>query len=590
MKRVRWLVGLMALATLDVAGTGCNSSGRARSSSAVPAAGLASFRYSLDQHLRVATEAQEELASFDLKSELVLSKLGQRGGLQLVRLQLEAPQLDAAGLSPEQRRDYEQALQKPCYYTLNAQGGIAQVYSARGIPSAVQGIWKAMLSALQLQPVLGKGDSWQASERDGAGDYQAAYQRTAPETYSKHKLSYSASSKPEQPQQEVLESDTKFKLDDRGDLTSLAFAEKCRAVLPSFPTFVSESRLRLDRKSTAEVSKPSDLDALLAAQVASQLSDPPSSDARRADTDRQLAKQANTKDLLPALASKEERTRTEAYQRLVALLRVNESTVPEVAKLARSSEAGSSSALVALGDAGTEATAKELAAIVADTAAPAATRQTALQSLGRSELQGKDGSELVVGLLSDPVLGFQAKLSLGSMVFRLKESDPARARTLLQKLEAGALGTTARGEYLKALGNAGHPDSLDTLTKILESPQAQIRAGAVAALRRVPGDAAEALLLKATHDADASVRSAALVSGQEHGRSKKLLEAAFAIAKNDPDSDARLKAIGVIADFGRTLETPASRALLSALADDASVADNVRESARHALEQVGQPS
>jgi HEAT repeat protein len=278
--------------------------------------------------------------------------------------------------------------------------------------------------------------------------------------------------------------------------------------------------------------------------------------------------------------------RVHAYDVLVSLLRTDPHQVDAVATAAAQPGRIGAWAIAALGDGGTPQCQVALAAIVSDSARPANARLAALQSLGRTAAPSGAANALVRTLLDDAVLGFQAKLSLGSVIYRIKDSDPEAARSLLRSLEQGARQSPQRAEYLQALGNAGHPESMHTIEKALLDGIPSVRAAAAEALRRVPSAGVEELLMKvARDDQSPEVRIAALESARQRPPSSSVVSVALDLARHDADSPVRIKAIAVAADFAARTRAKEAREVFSYLAEH-EPNESIRKSAVSALERL----
>jgi HEAT repeat protein len=185
--------------------------------------------------------------------------------------------------------------------------------------------------------------------------------------------------------------------------------------------------------------------------------------------------------------------------------------------------------------------------------------------------------------MDDPTLQRQARYSLGASAHSLKERDPALSESLVGELIQGlepATSNDERVEYLTALGNAGHPASLETLAKFLKHENSGVRAAAANALRRIPGGKADQLLAQALEDPSASVRASALDAMMYRDASPVLVYAVRDLLAKEPNSEVRSGAIRVAARWAS--QAPALHASLERIA--ASDPDSqVRELASRSL-------
>jgi hypothetical protein len=527
---------------------------------------------------RVTTDAAEAVASLELEGSLTLVAAGAIDAQPVLQARLSSFTLRSDAPDPS----LSQTLEKPFYLALGPNGGVSRVWTEKGLSSLAQSTIKALLAPLQLAPASREGTSVQ-TERDGAGEYRAEYRRVDG-AIEKRKLSYVPVAG--QPAQKILESKARITLDGKGALRSLSAKERLSArPVPELPEFIAETQLQLESTSgVGTAASPPDTSRL----ESSLLSDPPTTDARRADVDRNVAKSASLEKVLQDLGSESSESRTSAYNTLVAKLRSEPTSVTVVASQVRSHPGDASALIAALGDAGGEPCQTELISLLKGTELSAPQQRAVLQALGRTESPNARVVARLQALLDDPNLGFQAKLSLGSAIFRLKEHDPRTAHDALSSLLAGARGAGARIEYLKALGNAGHPDSVTTLVQVLGDSDATLRAAAAAALRRVTSADVDPVLVRVLEsEPEPSVRLAALEAVRSRPATDALLRLALELAERDADRAVRIQAIALAADFGRTHQTELARRTLVGLVERERD-EAVRSSANHALERLAQ--
>lgn len=109
---------------------------------------------------------------------------------------------------------------------------------------------------------------------------------------------------------------------------------------------------------------------------------------------------------------------------------------------------------------------------------------------------------------------YSALTTLGSMTYKLAQTDPCAAKPYIEKLQDylnRPLDEAELAVILSALGNAGQESSLASLIPFLEHPSPALRREATDALRKLNQEEVSRLLLNiATQDNDPTVRSKAI--------------------------------------------------------------------------------
>jgi hypothetical protein len=556
-----------------------------RHESVVVAASASSYQLTLVTG--VTTDNGGVVAHYQLRGHLGLVPLGAQGGGHVVQATLTDGSLSDVNFSdPDQRvpQDFVAGFAKPCFITFGPAGAVTELRIAPGLPSFVQTTWKVIAGVVQTSAPARLGQSsWKAREFDAAGEYSVQYEVLAAHLI-KHKLSYLGPAGPLSASQQVTASDGDFAFRD-GAVETLSVHERERATPASpWPAMTSEISFKLVRAPSVPAAS-NGWRADFEAGTPTKLQDRPTLDSRRADSDRARARNANVDALLKGAQSSDEKEKLTAYQTLVSLLRVDETVVPRVTQAAREGGALGNWMGAALGDAGCEACQGGLADLISDPKLDAAGHLSALQALGRVESPNPRTRVAIEGLLDDTALGFQAKLSLGSVIFRLKDRDAKVATEALQVLEARVRKGDAL-ESLKAIGNAGTAESLPLLTEQLADSSASVRAAAVGALRRIVDPRVETLLVQAlTRDESPQVKAAALEASRQHGMSPALLAAIVPLVENDADTATQTAAVSLIGDFGPAAKSTAVEHALQHVIDHTSV-DSLHEAAQRVLERV----
>ncbi|MCX7993533.1 MAG: HEAT repeat domain-containing protein, partial [Fimbriimonadales bacterium] len=162
-----------------------------------------------------------------------------------------------------------------------------------------------------------------------------------------------------------------------------------------------------------------------------------------------------------------------------------------------------------------------------------------------------------------------ARLALGSVGYRLRETEPTRTRRLgawmTRQLERST-NDSEREVWLLALGNLGLNDTLPTIQAYLNAPNESIRAAATGALRFLTLPGVESLLLERLRtDESRLVKQEAISAFQYRTPSNAALQSLRRYLEQEPDKDLR-------------------RALLDALHTHASKAPSVMELLRWAAQ------
>jgi hypothetical protein len=549
--------------------------------------GNAASAYSLALKTAITTDDGGVVARYQLRGQLTLAPVSSDSARHVVEATLvDASLTDVNFSDPDQRvpADFIKTFAKPCFISFDSRGQVAELKLANNASSFTQTTWKVIAGLLQTSAPEAEGQaSWKAREFDAAGQYGAQYD-VANGHLHKHKLAYFGPSGALAATQQVQLSDLDFSF-GHGVVSALNVHEKVHAIpAQPWPAMTSEVTLELARSAQAAVATAGWRTELEAA-TATRLQDPATLESRRADSDRARSRNANLEQLLGGARSKDEKEKLEAYQTLVSLLRVDETVAPRVAQVVRAGDELGTWMTAALGDAGNDGCQANLASLIVDPKLDATAHLSALQALGRVETPNAGTRTLIQGLLDDTALGFQAKLSLGSLAFRLKDREPKQASEILQLLAA----RVRRGDTvqcLKSIGNAGSAESLPLLGEELHNRSPEVRAAAVSALRRIADPQVEALLVQVLNSGDdAQVEAAALEASRQHGISPALLAAILPLVENDRDPTTQSAAISVIGDFGPAAKSAAVERALQRVVDHTDQ-DQLRDIAQRVLERV----
>lgn len=138
---------------------------------------------------------------------------------------------------------------------------------------------------------------------------------------------------------------------------------------------------------------------------------------------------------------------------------------------------------------------------------------------------------------------------------------------------------------LAALGASGQRELLRVLPKYLHDKSATVRSAAPLALRRIPSDQADALLISMLDsEKSVKVRSDVIHAGRQRVPSEKVMARAERIVRADPASEVRLEGLTVIGAWRRAF--PRGRATVT-WASKHDQDEKVRAAAREQLAMWG---
>lgn len=144
--------------------------------------------------------------------------------------------------------------------------------------------------------------------------------------------------------------------------------------------------------------------------------------------------------------------------------------------------------------------------------------------------------------VDNPAFANPARLALGSIGHRVRETHPDRARRLgawmIRQLER-AVSDSEREVWLLALGNLGLNDALPTIQVYLNAPQENLRAAATGALRFLTLSGIEALLLERLRDASRLVKLEAISALQYRTLSDTVVLSLREYLQQEPDKELR---------------------------------------------------
>ncbi len=435
-------------------------------------------------------------ASFALDGVWAMSATPTAGGIT-IDARIESPRVVATDPTDEARLRAHFA--RPFRLRLDATGVVTELAVAPDTAVLVQTTLKSLAAHLQIAPGQ--------READTTGVYRSAY-AWEDERFVRRKLAYervrgdTGLEAPGRLGVELLESRTTY----APDLSRVEAVEALRfggaGFLPG-----AEARSTLTFSRLADGAGPLQLE--LGDTVGGPLYGPPTELALQYELDRAKDPGDPFDDLLRrATAPDLERVaRDRLYMAVVARLRWSEPAVAEAVAHIVAAGRGTKLLTAALGHAGSPPCQQALVNLTDQGHA------AALLALSSGDRPTVLTVAALRGWLDDPDLGRQALYALGSVVHRLRPRAPQQARAAFAHLTDRLSAATSRRAVvtsLRAIGNAGHPDALPTLSPYLSATDPAVRMEALEALRRVPGAAVDSRLeAMARSDRKREVRDAA---------------------------------------------------------------------------------
>jgi len=272
-------------------------------------------------------------------------------------------------------------------------------------------------------------------------------------------------------------------------------------------------------------------------------------------------------------------------RRFEALFRTDPGAAQQAPALVRQATGRRAKIIVdALSLAQVPASQRALAAVARDTAVAAATRGYAVQYIGHQQQPSPDVVAALATLLDepDPALRQMARFSYGICAYKLRATEPARTRQIVEDL-LRRLAATRPGadqtEYVVALGNAGDVAALEPLRRLIDSGEPSLRPRAVEALRFIDDSTVDPWLLALlTRTNNEPVRLAAIAAIRPRAVGPFAVALAE-MARNDPGAGVRGAAIALLGD--RLTVLPTARPVLEDVRKSDAISTNRAMAARY---------
>jgi HEAT repeat protein len=528
--------------------------------------------------LKLVSDVRSDDASvfkIDVAGAFRFDAMGESLGRKGFAARLSDTHIDLSPKKPGQdaeRAALKASLEEACYFAIDERGTVVEVRFDPKSNSLAQSLVRGVITAMQFVRADADEDSWIAEELDTTGRYRAKYRRDGAGRYVKQKLEYvqrAQGSVGPAPKTSVKSSHSVFAFEG-DELVRFESEERVDTSAAGLPPFHATTSITLAKSGVAPLADVKALGELFAGWVPSRPDDVGFVAEMGPSRDFDLARIAGqtfesiVKELERASAASNngKAVQDRVYVALVSLLRQDEAARAAAADYVVGGKgANTGMVLDALRDAGT-GKAQDVFLGILDRVQPAV-RLAIVQRLSGVGHPTPDTVSRLVSALRDPALRVQAEFGLGAAVHALRSVDPSTAgvatHALLAELERSREPTDV-ANTLAALGTAGQSDLLPTIAKYVHDESVVVRAAAGAALRRISGDKADALLVSILEsDSSERVRSEALHAARQRTPSERVMSAVEKVSRNDKASTVRLEALALlgnwIEEFPRGRET-----------------------------------
>lgn len=473
---------------------------------------------------------------------------------------------------------------RPLVVELDARGAIVRTHEDDGVRQQVRSMVKSMLAMAQFVEPEHATPAWENEEEDPSGRYRAAYESHELDHALKHKLRYEAlasASGLDDASIQVTASKHEYWFQAQGAPKRVEVSEALKAHGQYVEGLETTTRFKLERRTepgeafaSSDVRanlRPSSLSTLLMRDGFSAEADWARVAGRSFST---MLEELEELPVGPAMldASPElERKSRHNFIGMAALFRLEASAIDEAMEAIEDGQVKSPARIWdALAAAGTPRAQAALRTLIEMPEWTLPERRSQMIGLSLVQRPTAESVEFLAQRFDDPEQGEQARLGVGSAAYNLRSADPELANVAFERVAESLLGSDEpndQWQYLRAVGNSGHPKSLELARGYVEAENEMVRAGAAHALRRTPqAEATEELAKLALHDPDAFVRTAAVRGLADRGVSDFTVGVLTQVAKTDPVQAVQSEAISVLARFAS--EQPALASLVAQLSQE----------------------
>ena len=462
-----------------------------------------------------------------------------------------------------QAEPFLRRMQRPFWATYRDDGSLVTVHFYKEMDPTDRNLLLMIATECQFVTPAANRNSWTATERDGAGEYLATYDRTAPNLVTKKKVKYvntdRTPGKSDGVPVQIEQSESRFTLDAAGAILALdakigvrinAGGGGAGELVAVTETHLAGMRLSQDPEIIGSLTRAGA--AVETSPVRTQQPDPAQ---LRSRMDGQLLEGRATESLLAAaLADTGNAKGSDPMlpERLAALFRQRPEACAAAVGLLRQN--GPRARITdALGMSGSPAAIAALSAVAGDRNLSRPLRVDALTAFVLMQDPRVEAMRAPARWMDDPdaAVASAARIASGSL---------AHAGRAAHQEAADAIDAALAGRYrqtqnvagltdlLAAMGNSAGQSVVVVIEGALRDPRAAIRAAAVRALRLAPGAPVDRLVSTAlARDPDAAVRGAAIfAAGFRNPIAPELAGALVQAARSDSAEQVRTGAITLL--------------------------------------------
>lgn len=515
-------------------------------------------------------DVREVLSKISLTADLQLTRVPEQLGQRVVSARLIEPAISAIGTGNKPLAEAELAaeLRRPFLIHFQNSGQVARLQLPGHLGTTAFSVFKSVASLLQRVSGPQGATSWRAIEPDLTGKAEFSYTLDG-RSLTKKKLAYVELVQADDPNQRlqtqpsvaILSSQHVHQLGAAFDapVQSIDSEEATRVSLDgAFAPMDSRTTFKLRASGAPARTTLAEAEALKVGEwVSASVDQLPPEEAR--DLDRQkdsvagrsLQALAAALNALEAVIPRNRRAEARIFSSLVSKLRIDPAALAEAASSIRADK-DQKLLLDALGSAGTPEAQALLFELLKERRFDHEQTRSSLINLSLTPQPTPATVSGLRELVGDPAHGNQALLGLGSVAHSLAENDPDAAIPIVHELDAnvGKAQTPNQQEMaLQALGNSGSALALSTCEQYIVHAHLNVRLGAVACARLIPGPRADTVLATGLTDVDDHVIQAAILACAQRDFSSILVAPLIAIVQTKESRTLRILATQVLGSW-----------------------------------------
>jgi HEAT repeat protein len=462
----------------------------------------------------------------------------------------------------------EKEFQNHYLIKIDNKGHIEAIQVPASSTGLVQSVLKNMFSMIQFVGSENGHTKWEVQEKDTTGKLMAMYEKLTANKVIKKKMHYvevsSNKTSESSLKADIINSELEFFLDNLAILKELNAIDHIEI---TGSAYIASSRARTNLKLKAATSKQK-IDGFESITVAYfddfhtlSIDGPLTKKALEDQLDQAKIGDLNFTSSMELLASldhdlqADQRKKEKIMLALEAMFRQQPETIEKARDEIFAGNPDSNLITSALGYAGTEEAQDTLIGFFLNADKTGESGNYFLQALAFGDHPSERNISLHESLFYHDKYANQARYGLGSIIHKMLYSGQTQsAQTTLGPLLSDLKNCSTDAAcivVLGALGNAGAPDTLEEIIPFFDHSNPDLRKAAVDAVRRIPGNEAEALIIeKLLSDTDATVRIDALkILGSRTPYSVNGLNAVSAAATKDQSPQVRYRSITILAKF-----------------------------------------